>query len=428
MIPSTESSPPQAFRSSPSGLLSSGAPARFRLRCAFGYGAAVAVSGILLPYLPAWLQYLSLTPFEIGIVLAVQMALKVMAAPLAGMLTRRIRDPAMLLIWCGGLSLLTALAMIATHSFWPVLIVFGIQSALFAPYTPVVEAIAVTGVRRWGFPYGSMRVWGSIGFVGTSLSIGFLIGHFGPGIVPTVLALSFIVTMAAGLTAPRLGETMRRSSHGVDSSKGVDVADTSATNKAAGSQSDVLRRADLHVLMFGASLAQASHGMFYAFGTLDWHAAGLSSGQIGILWTAGVLAEITVFLLAGRIARKVSNWTLMRVGCIAAVLRWAVFPLPLGFSGFLVLQVMHAFTFAFLHVGLQGRLVETVAEAQQPSAQGAYIFYNGALLGLSTVLSGVMYRQFGSAGYLSMSVIAICGLAIVVLASRLHPQSDASGG
>jgi PPP family 3-phenylpropionic acid transporter len=384
-------------------------PRLFPLRCALAYGAAVAVNGVILPYFPVWLQGLSFSSFEIGVVLGAQMMLRVLAAPFAGILADRMADRSTMLAWSAALSLVTGLALFGTHSFWPVLIVFAVQAAVFAPYPPIVEAIAVTGVRRWGFQYGGMRVWGSIGFVAATLALGEVIGTWGGGAVPPALVLAFLLTLAVAFAAPRLESVPLISKRDRDD------------------RSHRIRL-DLHVLMLGASLVQASHGMYYAFSTLYWQQAGLSSGTIGVLWSAGVVAEILVFFLSGRIADRFSAWSLMRWGCAAAVLRWVLFPLPLGFWGTLVVQFSHAFTFALVHLGLQHRLVASVREEQESSVQGAYVFYGGAMLGLSTLLSGMLYKQFGGAGFLGMSIIALGGLGAIGLAHRLQPQSAGSGG
>ncbi|WP_105382516.1 MFS transporter [Neorhizobium alkalisoli] len=386
------------------------APRFFQLRCALAYGAPLGVNGVILPYLPVWLDGLAFSEFEIGVVLAAQLLLRVFAAPVAGVFADRLSERTLMLAWSGALSLLTALAMFFTREFWPVLLIVGIQAAVFAPYAPIVEAIAVTGVRRWGFQYGSMRVWGSIGFVAVALVAGELRGLWGFQVIPPVITFGFLLTIAAAFAAPRLGRAVTRPDVG------------------RGLQPSSLRRIDLHVLMIGASIGQASHGMFYTFGSIHWQQIGFSSGSIGVLWSAAVISEILVFFAGGWIARRVPWWTLMRVGCAVAALRWTLFPLPLGFWGYFALQCTHAFTFAFVHIGLQNRLVESVQEDQESSMQGAYVFYNGTFLALSTLLSGMIYREFGLASYNVMSLLSLIGLATIALAVRLQPQRLSSGG
>ncbi len=62
------------------------------------------------------------------------------------------------------------------------------------------------------------------------------------------------------------------------------------------------------------------------------------------------------------------------------------------------------------------------------SAQGAYFFYNGMFLGLMTLASGYLYAWLGLSSYYVMSGVAAFGLAMVVVARSLQPQSLVSGG
>lgn len=387
------------------------APRHFRLRCALAYGAPIAVTGVTLPYFPVWLETLNFSEYQIGIILAVPMILRILAAPLAGLVADRIAERANVLVWSGLLSLVATLALFVTDGFWPVLIAFSLQAAAFAPYVPVVESIAVTGVQRWGFQYGAMRVWGSIGFVVATLAAGELIGLWGARKIPSALLAGFLLTILAAFAAPRLGRMQFRPVPSETSEK-----------------SSALSRIDLHAFMIGTSVIQASHGMFYAFAAIHWQQIGFSGTVIGILWSTGVIAEILVFFAAGWFARHLSPWTLIRFGAAIAILRWALFPLPLGFWGYLLLQCTHAFTFAFVHVGVQHRLAETVQEHQAASMQGAYFFYNGVFLAAATLVSGMIYRSFGLSSYLSMSLLAAIGLATVVIAARIQPQRADSGG
>ncbi|MCF6368431.1 MFS transporter [Rhizobium halophilum] len=383
------------------------------MRCALAYAAPIGVNGIMLPYFPVWLNSLHFSEFEIGIVLAIPLIVRIIAAPVVGAIADRLQERSRVLFWSGGLSLLTAVALYSATEFWPVLLIYCLQAAVFAAYVPVVDSIAVSGVRRWGFEYGSLRVWGSVGFVVMSLLMGQLIGLWGGRVLPAVAIIAFATTLLAAYVAPRLGPARRNTSlGGVGRFKGLGA----------------WGRIDLHLIMIGASIAQASHAMFYAFGAIHWQDEGFGGTQIGILWSTAVIAEILVFFASGIIARRLSPWTLMRFGCAVAVLRWVLFPIPLGFWGYFLLQSMHAFTFTFLHIGVQHKLVEMVQEDQESSMQGAYFFYNGAFLALATFGSGILYRQYGAASFAVMALAAVAGLLTIALAARLQPQRSGGGG
>lgn len=223
------------------------APALFALRCAMAYAAALSVNGILLPFLPVWLKSLALDDVQIGLILSVPIVLRVISGPIAGLLVDRLAERSHVLFFSAGLSIATALALMMADGFWMVLLIFSLQGAAFAPFTPVLESITVMGVRRWGLRYGSIRVWGSIGFVVATLVTGQAISHFGSGIVPLAAALAFSSLLAAAMVVPRLGRAAPK------------------PVPAKGSEGGAPRRPSLTLLLIGTSLVQSTHGMFYAF-------------------------------------------------------------------------------------------------------------------------------------------------------------------
>ena len=387
-------------------------PRHFALRIALLFSAPLIVNGFAMPYFPVWLSSLSLSDFEIGIVLAVPMFVRVITAPLAGVLADRIGERAIVLIWSGILSFAGAIVLFYAQSFWPVLVIYTLQSAVYSPYVPIVEAIALSGVRRWGFDYAQMRVWGSVAFIGATMLGGWLIGVVGGQMVLPAMAAGFLLTILLAVAAPRVGRPRRPSPI------------TAITEPPPQS----LRQADLQLLLVGVTLVNSSHAMLFAFSAIYWQHIGYSGTQIGILWSAGVAAEVLMFFLARAIVRRFSVWTMIFSGCLLAVVRWLIFPMDLGFSGYFVLQCFHAFTYAIMHTGMQHKLVERVAEEQEASAQGLYFFYTGIFTAIFTFLSGYFYAWFGVDGFYSMSVVALSGCLFTFLGWYLQPQRLASGG
>jgi len=400
MIPATNS------------LQGEGAPSNFRLRTALSYCAPLFVNGIALPFFPIWLAGLHFSDREIGLILAVPMVVRVFVIPIVGMLADRVDERADVLLWSGGLSLLTAIALYWTSDFWPVLLVYSIQGATYAPYVPIVESIAISGVRRWGFDYGSMRVWGSIIFIVSTLLGGAMISRWGSTMVLPAMVAGFVLTTLVAFLCPRIGPTRRRNDP------------MSLPSPTGGS----LRSPQLLITMIGVSVQQSSHAMLYAFASIYWRELGFSGTKVAILWSIGVAAEVMVFFLSKMLSRRFSAWTLILFGSVVCVGRWLLFPINLGFAGYFVLQCLHAFTFACVHTGIQRRIVASVQETQEASAQGAYFFYNGMCLGLMTLASGYLYAWFGLASYYVMAGAAAVGLVMVVFARNLEPRNASIGG
>ncbi|OLP59850.1 3-phenylpropionic acid transporter [Xaviernesmea oryzae] len=382
-------------------------PSRFVLRMAFVFAAPLFANGFALPYFPVWLKSLSMSEPEIALILAVPMFLRVFTAPIAGALADRMGERTRLLFVSAVLTLIATLALFVSHAFWFVLIVYTIQGAVLSPYVPIVEAVALSGVRRWGFDYAQMRLWGSVSFIVATLIGGELIARHGGAMVLPAMVTGFCLVIACSFLAPKVGPPRRPS--------------TLSTLTTAPPMA--LRRRSVQLLIAGIGLVNGSHGMLYAFSAIYWTSAGYSGGQVGLLWSAGVAAEVAMFVFARRILGRISLRLAMLSGCALAMLRWMLFPLDLGFPGYLALQCLHAFSYALMHTGLQNWLVRHVEEAQETAAQGMYFFYTGLFTAVLTFLSGYFFRWYGVHGFLAMSVAAATGLALVLIALRLEAKT-----
>lgn len=402
----------------PSGFsVTAGAPPFFAARIALVFCAPMMVNGIALPFFPVWLETLKMSDFQIGIVLAVPMFVRIFTAPIAGVVADRIGERSIVLIWSGLLSLLTAVALFATGSFWPVLLLYTLQGAVYSPYVPITEAIMLSGVRRWNFDYGRMRLWGSLAFILATMTGGWLAGLYGGDMVLPAMAAAFVLTVLGAMIAPRIGKPRRPSP--------ISAIATMPTKST-------LRQWDVQLMLIGVSLVNASHAMLFAFSAIYWQKMGFSGVDVGILWSAGVLAEVVFFLFAVQLRQRFNLWSMMIVGGGVAVARWILFPMEMSFAGYFVLQCLHAFTYALIHMSAQSRLVERVAEEQEAAAQGLYFFYTGMFTAIATFVSGYTFSWYGVQGFYLMSLVAAAGLVAIIagrlVAPRAQPQRAASGG
>ena len=246
---------------------------------------------------------------------------------------------------------------------------------------------------------------------------GWLAGLYGGAMVLPAMAVAFVLTVLGAVIAPKIGKPRRPSPI-------TAIAEVPGTS--------TLRQADVQLMLIGVSLVNASHAMLFAFSAIYWQKLGFSGVDVGILWSAGVLAEVVFFLFAVQLRRRFNLWSMMIVGSTVAVLRWIVFPMDMSFAGYFVLQCLHAFTYAIIHMSVQSRLVERVAEEQEAAAQGLYFFYTGIFTAFATFLSGYAYSWYGVEGFYLMSLVAAAGLVCVIagrlVATRVQPQSAAAGG
>lgn len=398
---------------SPNPTTQSGPPAFFAWRAALLFCAPMMVNGIGLLYFPAMLHARGMSDVEIGIIVSIPFLVRMIGMPIGAWLADRASDRAIVMIWSAVVSFATAVAMLFAQSFWPIALLCGLQSLFYAPFVPIAEAILVSGVRRWGFDYGFLRLWGSVAFVVSTLVGGWLLDLFGGAMVVPAMAAFFAVTILVAVMAPRLGRAT--------------PGEKPAGTAPAGGPSPFWQ-ADFLLVVAGAAIVQGSHAMLFGFATNYWTDHGVSGFEISFLWTAGVVAEILLFFLSGRYLARFGSVWLVLLGSAVAVLRWTLFPLLDGFWPHLLLQATHAFTFAAIHVGIQRLLMERIGEERGASAQGFYQLFISIFSVLTAWASGFIFQAYGVQGFYAMTLVALAGVACVAAAMLLQPQSARSGG
>jgi MFS transporter, PPP family, 3-phenylpropionic acid transporter len=374
------------------------------VRLAAFYGATFAAVGVWLPFFPVWLeQARGFGPAEIGWILAAGYWPRVVTTLLITQSADRTGERRRPMVALAFLTLAGTAALALSESFWPVLLLVAAGGVTFAAVLPLGEAIALDASRRRAIDYGRVRLVGSITFILAAIAAGALIEDWGAGVVLTLLVALLAAQLGACLTLP---------------------AAPAAPRERPLRLRDLLDQPGLPGLLLAAALIQASHSVYYGFATLHWHAAGLSGPVIGWLWAEGVIAEIVLFALAGRLAPRIGPAPLLALAGALTVARWVGTGLSTDLAVLTVMQALHAASFGACHLAVMHKIRDEVAPDLQASAQGAYASLSALLFGVLTPLSGRLYGAFAGGAFLAMAATALAGTALA-LALRAAPAGQA---
>jgi MFS transporter, PPP family, 3-phenylpropionic acid transporter len=376
------------------------APAGFSLRTAIAFMGAFFAIGIMLPYFPVWLKTLALEDWQIGILLSLPLFLRNLTTPAIAAYADRVRDRADVLVATAVLALAATAALGLATGFWVLLALVLLQAILAAPHVLLIDAVTITGVRRYKADYAKIRVWGSIAFVGANVAGGAAIAAFGGGFVLPMLIAAHCLTVIGALVLPRVGRPRRPSPMA-----GFHVGDI--TQARPGGR---LARPDFVLLLSGGALIHASHAMLYGFSAIHWSQNGLSGTMIGLLWGFSVVAEILLFQFASGWLARFSVTRIVVIGGSIAAARWLAFPFDLGTAWYFALQLLHAGSFAAVHLAQQRLILEGVSEDREAAAQGLVFFLNGTTMGTFLLASGFLYDSFGAAAFPAMALVALSGI------------------
>ena len=362
------------------------------------YGALFAAFGVASPFLPALLQEDGLGPNAIGIVLAGGTGIRLITGPFGGRLADWSGWPVAVLGGFTAASALLALGYIPARGLPLLLLVSVGHAAVLAPLTPVADALALGSAQgRPGFNYGTVRAVGSAAFIAGTLASGLVVERAG---------LSMIIWLNAGLLA---------------------IAALSAwfvPNRVTGSRTSqapaagcsafvtLLRIPIFRHLMIATSLIGGSHALHDGFEVIRWRAAGMSPGQVSLLWAVSVAAEVVVFLLLGRqMLERLGPGRAMTLAAVAGVVRWGTAAQTAWFSAMALVEPLHGLSFALLHLACMDVIGRSVPKELAATAQTIYAtIAMGATSALVTLASGPLYQQYGAHAFWAMA--AMCALAL----------------
>lgn len=379
---------------------------RFATRLSIFYGAYFLVMGIQLPFLPIWLEGRGLSAQEIAIIVAAPMVVRVVFTPLMALSVGRLGGLRQAIAWFSWLGAMAITALILVDGFVAILIVVLIATLFWNPVLPVTEALAMAGVRRGLSSYGRMRLWGSLSFIVANLGGGFLLSKAYPEHILWALIATFLLTALAAMQL-------------VEPPDDTGTETPPATSLSMRETIDLMRYAPLVAVILAASLVNASHGVYYAFGTVHWTAAGIGLGLAGVLWAIGVVAEIGLFAVSRPAVRAFTAIGLILLAGVAGVVRWTAFAFDPGLTGLFVLQTLHAFTFGAMHLGIVHAISELAPERSAAAAQAFHFTVSGLILGGTTFFSGPLYEAHGAGAYLAMAGFAGAGCLVGALAMVL---------
>jgi MFS transporter, PPP family, 3-phenylpropionic acid transporter len=396
-------------------------PDGFKTRLSLLFSTLFVPNAVHLAFFPVWLKDAGYSSVEISTLLSAPVLIRIFATPPVTFYADRSAERAFVMIAISAIALALSLILFIPLHFYGMLILVCVLSAAWSPQVPLADSIALSGVRRFGLDYASVRIWGSVMFLAVNVCTGFAVQYFGSTAVPPLLMMGFLSILIAAIAMPRLGRRRRLSDAGVL---------PSATQS--------LRRPTVLVFLLATGLIQASHGYLYSFGSIYWKESGISAQSVGFLWAIPVFAEIVLFRYYRRWLGAVRPELVLLIAGGLAVVRWTIFPVigvaDLGFAGFVAVQLLHGFTFGATYLAQQAYLAEAVPESQAGSAQGLTVFVHGLLMSIVMFLSGPLYDLLGGNGFAIMAFIALAGIGLGYLFARLHaaeniqPHSVASGG
>ncbi|MBL8416512.1 MAG: MFS transporter [Propionivibrio sp.] len=356
-----------------------------------------AFLGAFSPYFGLYLQSLSFSAWDIGLLMSQMMLMRLFGPYLWGALADRFGQRLPIIRLTSLLALIAFSVFFFIARFEAFLLAMAVLSFFWVAALPLVESLTFDHLRENPARYSRIRLWGSIGFIAAVLGTGALLDHLPLPKLLWVSALALSGILLCALLVPE-----------------------SPVHHAAPGESqpvgDILRQPRVRALLAACITMSAAHGALNIFYSIFLSDHGYSKLLVGGLWSLGVVAEIAVFFFMSQVMRRFSLRTILLSSFTAAVVRfvmigWGVeFPLVLALA-----QLLHGLTFGAFHAAAIAAINRWFPGRTRSRGQALYsslTFGAGGLLG--GLISGWTWGHLGAALTFALSsVYALIGLILV---------------
>ena len=289
-----------------------------------------AALGTLVPYWGLYLQSRGFNPAEIGELMALLMATKIIAPNIWGWIADHTGRRIPIVRFASLLATLVFCLVFWVDGFWPLAMAMALFSFFWNASLPQFEAVTMSYLGTQVDRYSRIRLWGSVGFILTVAGAGYLVDLFDVMIIPMLVLGLYLAIWLSSLLVPE--------------------KPWQAHPEHQGSLLSVLKRREVQALLLVCFLMQASHGVYYSFYSIYLEMNGYSSTLIGQLWALGVIAEVVIFIVMHTLLQRFGARQVLIFSLLLAAIRWLMIGLfPQQLPMLLFAQLLHAATFGSFH-------------------------------------------------------------------------------
>ncbi len=363
------------------------------------------VLGVFLPYFNLYCYQLGFDGIQIGTLSALRSIVLVLFSVIWSMIADRFQIRKPIYVLCSFLSASIWGAYFLSEQYWAVFIITGCYGLFYAPIISFLEAFTMDVLGEQKKRYGSIRAWGSIAFISMVTLIGYCINLFSIKIILWAVFLGSIFQSLFSLKMPQI--TLPRK-----------VEFFSKAKK--------LTSHSVIIFLLCAFMMLVSHGMYYGFFSIHLSKLGYDSIYIGVAWALASLAEIVVMVNSKWIFKHIAYEKALLFSFGVATVRWVLLGYVTNAVFILLLQTLHAVTYALFHVAsilymdfLSPGETKTLGQA----VNNATTYGLGLMAGF--FLSGVLYEHLNaSAGFVTSGGIAFLSFLVfaVYLAVGLNKK------
>ncbi|MCP5245591.1 MAG: MFS transporter [Burkholderiales bacterium] len=356
-----------------------------------------AVIGAFVPYWSLYLQSLSFSALQIGILMSLLLVTRIFAPTAWGWLADHTGRRVMVVQLAALGGFVCFIGFFFGQSFAWIFLAMLLMSFCWSAALPLIEAVTLSHLGDKTDRYGQIRSWGSVGFILAVVGMGYL------------LDAAEIIWLLWVVLALKLGILVF--------SRSIPETEVIGDSVDQDSIRQVCQRPEVLAFLVSSLLMVFAHGVYYTFYSIYLVEQGYDKGFVGWLWAIGVICEIGVFFIMPWLMQRFSLKLILVFSFACASVRFLMIGWGVEWVAVIIFaQVLHAITYGAHHVAAIMVVHHFFHGRHQAKGQTIYTSVAYGMGGtLGAVLSGYTWDGLGAEITFTISAVsALLGMMLVV--------------
>lgn len=366
-----------------------------------GYFWFYAAIGALMPFIALYYRELSFSGIQVGVLTALPSLGMALLGPLLGAVTDSLAIHRWMLRIALAIAGVVAFVTSQVSAFGPILLLIGLLAFVSVPVAPLLDSYGMTISERIDRSYGSLRVWGSIGYMSSVLIVGRLMADDVSAIVLAAHGAFLGLALVSVFGLPSLAE--RR-----------------ALPLFGGLKTVLLNRSIILLLLVAYLLSSGAAVMNIYLG-IHLEDIGGTATHVGVAFAVSAASELPVIAFGGWFLRRLGAMRLVALAIVIYGVRFLGYGLITVPVWVLPIQALHGLSYgAFLmaSVTLAHRLAGREHAATAQALLTAMSFGFGSITG--SLAGGVLLDRIGTVGlFRGAAVLMVVTLAVLLIGDRM---------
>lgn len=346
---------------------------------------------LFISFLPIYASRVGISETHIGLILGTGSLISIIFQPLWGMVSDKYRTIKKVLLLILTASVIIGTLMYQTSQLWSLFALVILMNVFYLPTDPLVESLNFQTTEREGVSFGSVRMFGAMGYAVTSFLAGYAMQLWGMG------SLAWIF-LGFGTTALLLC---------------IGLADVKASAKPAlfhHLKHFFLQSRTLTFFLIVLIVA-IPHKMNDTFIGLYMEQLGGDVRLTGLSWSVMTIAETIFFAISARLVKPGKEGLVMTIAAGMYALRFLLSSFAQHPYELVALQVLQGVTFVLFYVGGMQYLYSIVPEEWKSTGQTMLtVMFFGVSGIVGSTIGGWLIDEWGGAVlYRMMALVAALG-------------------